>query len=202
MFAEPDAFFREQAKAPGMAASTGCVFGATVASLLGPGYVVGRLVREAAAGADVFLVIGGSLGLLSSSLTLLLLWVAYAITFHAVSWRLGGTAEFRTVFFLTGFGFLPKLFAGVVGLSAVVVATETVGIPGDPSLLTERVAAINRRPVITVARLVGVVFILWSGMLWTFAVRHATGLPLRRVVIPTVPPTLLSIAWELRHIGG
>ncbi|MFB6176621.1 MAG: Yip1 family protein [Halobaculum sp.] len=197
MFRNPDAFFERQATDPSMIAPTACVLLAMFASILGPTYVMGRLVQQASGGVTVFLALGGTLGLFSSSLSLILLWFSHSIAFHFVARRLGGDHDFRDMFFVSGFGFLPYVFSGLLGFFAVFHVFSGVALPTESAALEQTVTALAQSTPIVLARGVGTLFLLWAGLLWTFGIKHVADLPFQRAVLPAAVPTLLSVGWEL-----
>lgn len=202
LFLDPDSFFRRQATGPNMAGSALVVGVAMVATILGPSYLIQRLVSGTDSGLGMFLAVGGTLGMLSSGFTILLFWLVYSILFHSLANYFGGTSEFRRMFFLTGFGFAPLVFAGLGNFLSLYHVLSGVPLPDDPAMLQARFEAVNADPVVQIARLTGVCFLTWRGFLWAFAIKHAADVELRLAAIPAAVPTVASIVWELSQLVG
>ena len=62
---------------------------------------------------------------------------------------------------------------------------------------TQYIQQINSGPLVTLAAVLGIVFTLWSGLLWTFAVKHARQLSTRNAAITVVLPVLIGLG-----VGG
>lgn len=197
---DPDGFYARQADDLEMRRSVLVVTLTGLATMAGPLYLIERLVSATDQVVAVFYAFGGLFGTFTSGLTILLFWLAYSILFFLVGRRLGGVGEFRVVFFLTGFGFLPQFFAGIGSLFALYTVLSGLTIASDPAALQAQFDAVNGNPTVRTARLVGITFLLWRGFIWTFAVRHALDLDLRRAAVPAAIPTVASVGWELSQL--
>ncbi|QSG13626.1 YIP1 family protein [Halapricum desulfuricans] len=196
---DPDTFFERQANELEMRRATLVVLATAFATVLGPAYVFLQLISGTDGPLTVFYAIGGAFGVFTSALTIFVIWILFSILFFTLTRRLGSDSEFRTIFFLTGFGFLPLAFAGVASFLAI-YAVFTVPEAVTSGALRAQIKAMNQHPAIQVIRVVSVGFICWRGFLWAFALKHATDVGLRRSALVAAIPTLASVVWELTHL--
>ena len=125
-------------------------------------------------------------------------WLVYAGVFHALSSVLYDAEEgsFRDTLALTGWGFLPAIGAAIVASVAAFVVFSGTTFPSDPAAMAAFARELQNRPELLVANLLGIVFLLWQGLLWTFAVKHGRGLELREAAITVAIPVALAVLWR------
>lgn len=197
---DPDTFFERQANDLEMRRATLVVLATAFATVLGPAYVFLQLISGTDGPLAVFYAIGGAFGVFTSALTIFVIWILISILFFTLTRRLDSDSEFRTVFFFTGFGFLPLAFAGVASFLAIYAVFTVPEAATSGTLPATQIEAMNQYPTIQVIRVVGVGFICWRGFLWAFALKHATDVDLRQSALVAAIPTLASVVWELTHL--
>ena len=203
LLVDPDAFFRSRARAPTFRGPVAVVLLVALLGIAGSVPVVrattaalpeeaGPLVPLVAATS----VIGGLVGVVVA-------WGLYAVAFHVVSAVVyGARGSFRETLALVGWGFVPSVPEAAI--SAVVTSLLFAGtsLPSDPVALQAAVRALRADPLFTVAGLLGLVFLAWRAMLWTFAVRHARGLTLRQAGLVVAGPVAVALLVDLVGLLG
>jgi hypothetical protein len=203
LLTNPDAFFAERVEAPSLLGPTlvvllVAVLGA-VASYPVLEATMGALPPEAGPFVAVFRVVGALVGVVVT----LLIWVLYAVAFHLVaSLAFDGGGSFRDTFAVVGWGFVPAVFGGLVGVVVNFVVFSGVRFPTDPTRMQPFVQELRGRPAFLVAGVLGIVFLLWSAFLWIFAVRHAEGLDLREAALTVAGPVAVALLFRLNGVFG
>lgn len=191
---DPDGFFTREATDPSFVApvvvvlfagvalnlNTVLVLPAFAASLSGQSETIARVVTLIGA-------VGGSLGVFG-------LWFIYAGCFHTISVYFNGEGRFRTLFLLTGWGFLPLVLQGAFGTAMFQYTLQHVAVPQDPTQLEAFVQGLRDRPPLLVASAVRLVVLAWQALLWTFAVSKARNLDLRESAATVGLPVLVTLA--------
>lgn len=205
LLTNPDAFFRRRAEEPRLVGAFVVVGIVAVVNVVGSWPVLQATTRalpeEASAFGAIIVVFGAVGGIVGA----LVQWVLFAGAFHAISGVLydpDPESDFETTFALTGWGFLPGVFAAVVGAVAAFMVFQGVTFPdfNDPQQVQRFVGQLRDDPVFLVSGLLGIVFLLWQGFLWTFAVRHGRGLEFREAAITVAIPVGLMVLWQLYNV--
>lgn len=196
---DPDSFFREESEDVSTRAPVTVVSLTAVLSLNGPLVLTYALARAAPRGAGSVFVLSGIVGVLVALLVVFALWFFYSVLLHGLATLSGGDATLRETALLAGWGFVPALVTETNNAILRVFLLDDVLDRMDPSSVSivELSATISSHPAIRVATLVTAVGLLWSCLIWTFAVKHAHGLTVRRSLAVAAVPTLVGIAFNV-----
>lgn len=203
LLSDPDAFFRGRADEPsfrGPAVVVLIVIGLGLAGSLPTLRATASALPEAAGPFVplfyIFSVIGGVVGTL-------VIWLLYAGAFHVISAvGYGASGSFRDTVALTGWGFVPRIPEAAISaaISSYVFSGRTY--PADPARLAAVMDQLRSDPLILLASVLGVVFLLWSAFLWTFAVRHGRDLTLRQAAVTVAIPVSIGVGINLLSMFG
>lgn len=194
---DPDAFFRKESSNLRRTRSTVVVVVAAIATTLSS--IIITLELSAAFPDDIRQVaaLGGVIGAVMGFASVFFLWLVFAAVFQVLSRLFDGNGEFRETFFLVGWGFVPTIFSGLVSAAAAYYAVAGAPNPETVQAIEEFSRQLKSRPIWEVANLVGVVFTVWSGFLWTFAVKHARDLELREAALTVGGPVAVMVLWSV-----
>jgi len=211
---DPNAFFRDRSERPSW---KGPVLIVTLIAVLG---VVSSVIQFRATAelytqlfADagesgetagtifqVFQVVGMVVGFVVNYVV----WVLFAVFFYGVSALLDGNGEFSTTLKLVGWGLVPSVVGSVFSLFITVYRYEIEGVTVPADVTAESIQQFSQQvssgPLVMLTGVLGVVFTLWSGVLWTFAMKHARQLTTRNAAITVALPVLFGIAVSLWSI--
>jgi len=211
---DPNAFFRDRSERPSW---KGPVLIVTFIAVLG---VVSSIVQfratadlytqmfaDAGEGAEaagtifqVFQVVGMVIGFVVNYVV----WVLIAAFFYVVSLVFDGTGEFATTLKLVGWGLVPSVVGSVFSLFITVYRYEIEGVTVPTEVTQESMQQFSQQisggPLAALTGVLGIVFTLWSGVLWTFAMKHARQLTTRNAAITVALPVLVGIVVSLWSI--
>ncbi|WP_332898194.1 Yip1 family protein [Haladaptatus sp. CMSO5] len=195
LITNPDAFFREEAESPRLWGAAGIVFIAgglgAIASYLLLSRIVSVLPAEGG-GAVSLLVFAFGIG--GALVAQFVIWLVFAILFHVISIVFDGEGKFTKTLALTGWGFFPSIFGGILGIGAMYLALQGIPAPTSPEAIQAYSLAVTQSSTLRLASLVGIVFTLWSAFLWAFAVKHARNLTFRQGLYTVAIPVGINIA--------
>lgn len=190
-------------KVPALIALVIGVIGA-VSAALAANMFVGILPAEAQAigvlmvgFAAVVAVIGG-----------FLMWFIYGIVFYIISMAFKGEGSLARTLEVTGYGFLPQIFGGIIGalLSYQIIANLTLPIARSPeeiAAVTENLAhVIATDPLAQIAGVVTILFLAWSANIWIFGMKHARNLSTRNAALTVGIPVGLYIIYLIITLAG
>lgn len=132
-------------------------------------------------------------GLFIGVLVSMLVWVLYTSIIYLVSNQFGGDGEFRELFRLVGWGYLPAVFGGLLSFLTIVWILRRVTVPASPTNAEIVTTTIKTSPEMQILTVVLIAFTLWQGYLWMFAVKHARNIPIRPALLSVAGPILVSI---------
>lgn len=203
LLTNPDDFFERRAANPGYLRPALVVLAVAVVNVLG-------VVPTLQATLDALPPEIGALGLLLQAitavvtlLTVLVTWLLYALAFFAVAkLAFDGDGGFGETLAVTGWGFVPALFGAAINAAATVYVFSGVTFPSNPAQVQQFAAELQGDPVLLAAGLLGIVFLLWSAFLWTFAVRHVQSIDLRSAAITVAVPVAFGLLLRLWGVVG
>lgn len=195
---DPDGFYARRSDDPSLLGPGLVVLLAsllnTSSTLLAIPFLTSSLNSEASkAIVSVGYLIGGLVGLLST----FVIWFFFAAAFYLLSNRFTSNGEFRDVFRLVGWGFLPSAIAGLVGIVITFYVIRGLPTPTDPKMARTLLDQMTKHPLVQTSKLIRTVFTLWSGMIWAFAVKHARDLSISDATKVVVFPIAVSIGISL-----
>lgn len=194
LFTDPDRFMVERTSDP---------------TLVGPALVVtlaaiAQISSTVMATQKTAAVVGGSLaavavfiGAITGFLFVFAEWLLVAGLFFLISWALDGDGRFRDTFLLVGWGFVPLVFAFVAQAVATYLVLPAITVPQTAEGTAVMYEQLRTDPIFSFATFLQVPFLLWSGLIWLFAVKHARDLTTREAAITVGVPVALWIAFVL-----
>ncbi|MFC7236488.1 Yip1 family protein [Halosegnis marinus] len=196
----PDRFFRERAGDPGLGGPVAVV---AVVALLGAvaAYPAAEAVAAALpAEAQGFSGITIATTLIGAFVGPFVVWILFAAVFHGLSAFLyDAEGDFRDTLAFTGWGFVPAIVTAVVGIVVGFLVWGSVQFPDatDPQAVQQFTREIRQRPEFIVSGVVGLVVLLWRGMLWTFAMQHCRNIEFREALVTVGVPVGLLFLYRL-----
>jgi hypothetical protein len=205
---DPNAFFRDRNERPSW---KGPVLIVTLIALVGvassiiqirvTSELMNQLAVESGAGEgfqtifQAFQLVGVILGFLFTYV----IWTLWTGIFYGVSALMDGNGNFGTTMKLVGWGFVPSLVGSVFSLLITVYRFEIEGFNppsanAGPQATQQFIQSLSSGPLVVLSAVLGFVFTLWAGVLWTFAMKHARQLTTRQAAISVAFPVLLGLA--------
>lgn len=203
LLTDPDAFFRRRADDPSFAGPVAVVLVVAGLGAVGALPVMRATTATMPAEADPFVSVVAAVGVLGGVVGVFVTWALFALAFHVVSAiAFGASGSFRTTLALTGWGLVPRIpEAAIAGAVAHLVFAD-VRFPSDPQQLSGTVRALRSDPLFVVAGVLGIAFLAWSALLWTFAMRRGRNLTLRQATLTVAGPVALALVVDLLGLLG
>lgn len=202
LLTDPDAFFRRRSDDPSLTGPVAVIVLIAVVSA-----VSATLQFQAMSGlfADVA---GGSIVQAIQAFTIVTTlvgpffsWLLYAVVFYAISVVFDSDGEFTTTLALVGWGFVPSVFGSLARAVLDYYRISVQGITPPAEVTQESMQQFQQQlqagPLVALATALGIVFTLWSALLWTFAMKHARSLSNRDAALTVALPVLVSLAFSL-----
>ncbi|WP_245528976.1 Yip1 family protein [Methanotorris formicicus] len=135
-------------------------------------------------------------------------WLLIAGVMHLISMAFNGVGSFKRTFEFTGYGFLPNLIAlcitipiGYYFLSNAHIQTLTMAQLQNPVVVKQVMSSIIPKPMIYTNLLIGIAVSLWNLGLWTYGIKYARNLELKKAFIVALIPTVLFGAYQLYSVA-
>ncbi|AEF96609.1 Yip1 family protein [Methanotorris igneus] len=135
-------------------------------------------------------------------------WLLIAGVMHLISMAFKGEGSFKRTFEFTGYGFLPNLIAlcitipiGYYFLSNAHVPTLTMAQLQNPAVVKQVMSSIIPKPMVYTNLLIGIAVSLWNLGLWTYGIKYARNLELKKAFIVALIPTVLFGAYQLYSVA-
>lgn len=194
---DPNGFFASRVEDPQSLRAATVVLAVSVIGALSGYLVIQRLfsglpqdVAFAGTIATIFAV-GGAL------VAPFFLWGLYSAVFYVFSLAFDPGGSFKTLAAFTAWGFLPSIINELIGLVLVYVVLGQVQVPTTAEGAAGFQARLVQHSLYRLSIAIGIVFSLWRGFIWTFAVKHARSLSLRESAIVVGIPVAISILFTV-----
>jgi len=197
----PDGFFDRASDDPslvGPALVVAVVAAISAAASLPAVRAVQQAFTGEASAAGSFALVGGVVG---GFVAVFVFWALYTVVFHVLATvAFDGSGSLGRLLAYVGWGHIPAVVSA--GTSAVVnvVVFRAVTPPSNPQQIQGFVRSVRSQPEFLVAGVVGLVVLVWQGLVWTFAVQHSHDIDLRSAAITVAVPVGLQALWQLWNL--
>jgi len=168
--------------------------------------ILGEMMRMPAGAGGVFTSVMAFVSVIGAVVFSLLFWLIITAIFYGISAIFGGEGSFKRTLEFVGYGYIPTIFAGIIGAALTYHLVSTLTLPhipagAEPMEVSRIVQAwaqgLKRHPISMLSSAVGILFTLWSANIWIFAVKHARGLTTRNALLTVGIPVGAYIAYSL-----
>lgn len=190
---DPDGFFAERASELPLRYSVAIV---SIVALINVGnsLLLSSTIDLDNAFGEIAFTVANLFGLIAGVVGVFALWLLYTAAFYVLSIPFDGSGTFRDLFKLVGWGFVPNVLGSLVSLGLTWYVLDSLPEGMGPQELAQ---AYQSHPVIETVGLVGIVFLLWQWMIWTFSVQEGRGLELKEAAFVTAVPVAVNLGFAL-----
>jgi len=155
-----------------------------------------------------FFAVGAYIGIIGSFIGMFAVWLILAVIMHGLSAFFGGEGSFRRTFEFAGYGFLPSLVGSAITVPMSLHYISQTEIPKisiaqlqqNPDVMKTVMLSLLPRDLIYSNLIINLAIIAWSLTVWTFAVKNARNIELRKAFICALIPTLIFGAYQIWSI--
>ena len=125
-------------------------------------------------------------------------WFVVAGLFYAISVLFKGNGSFKQCFEFTGYGFIPAIFASVIGLAVTMVALSTIEFSVEsPELMAQTLMPqLEQNVLIKTLPAITSPLWWWEAYIWIFGIKHARKISTRDALITVgVPVGIASLCF-------
>ena len=153
------------------------------------------VTTPSSSGAVSFTGISVATGVIIGLILMSVSWFLFAGVFYAISTMLRGVGSFKRVLEFTGYGFIPAIIAPVIGLAAVWLAYPGIDFSTiEPQLMKQ---TLMQNPLMKASDIAGIIFLLWSSVIWIFGVKHACNVSRRTATVTVVLPVAVYLLYSM-----
>lgn len=197
LITNPDRFFEKTANQFSLRWPSIIVFAAALMSVSTTLVIALKLAPALSGGAGIVTLFAFFIGSLSGVAVTLILWFVNTGVFFLFSSRFGGSGDFRKLFKFIGWGYLPVFLAGVINLVLLLQAASGIEPVQSMEAATRVSSQLQSHPLLRVSNVLNLIFSVWQGFIWVFALHHARNIGLRAAAICVALPVGLSVMLKL-----
>lgn len=205
----PGRFFEERMKnEPGLKTPALIVLIIGLISAASAALAVNMTIALLPEEAQAFGMLGIAFAAVGAIIMWFLMWGVFGVVFYLISMLFKGEGSLALTLEVTGYGFLPQVFGGIIGtiFSYQVMSNLTIPTirnPEEIAKVAESLASqVAADPLTLVAGLVGIIFLVWSANIWIFGMKHARNLSMRDAALTVGIPVGLYIIYTLITLAG
>jgi len=152
-----------------------------------------------------FFLVGAYIGIIGSFIGMFAVWLILAVIMHGISAFFDGKGSFRRTFEFVGYGFLPSLVGSAVTvplslnyiLNAEIPKFSLAQLQQNPKIVKTIMLSQLPKSLLYSNIIINLAVTAWSLTIWTFAVKHARDIELKKAFVSALIPTLLFGAYQL-----
>lgn len=130
-------------------------------------------------------------GIISAFVMTFVVWAVVSLMLHGISGLFGGVGSFKTLLKLVAFSYIPSIILSPVNMYFSYEFGQIIEKYG----VLEGIKA--GETVAASTGLIGVAVLLWQYVYWTFAVKNAEDLPLKKAAICAAIPLVVMLSISL-----
>jgi len=163
--------------------------------------MISKIVSSSPSDMAPFMAIGGVIGAVGGILIVYLMWLILSGIFYLLAGLFLSEVEFKRVFEFVGYGFVPVIFSSIIGIVTLYAMLPSMEFSfTDPTLMEMSLKKMLENPLSQIAQVIGIVFTLWSGYIWVFAVKNATSITTKNALIVVGIPVGLYLIYEIYSV--
>jgi hypothetical protein len=120
-------------------------------------------------------------------------WIVYSAVFYLVSMAFSNEGNFRDVFWLSGWGFLPWVLSGILWLSAMIISAQAIGAPVISSENPVFVQLVQQTTLVQATQYIDHLAVVWSLGLWAILLKQVRGLNNLQAIIAVAPVAVFEL---------
>jgi len=171
-------------------------------------FLVTKLSQAFPAEIAKFFVVGACIGIIGSFIGMFAVWLILAVIMHGLSAFFNGEGSFRRTFEFVGYGFFPSLVGSAITVpmswyyvsQAEVPKISIAQLQQNPKVVKSIMLSIIPKDLVYSNIIINVAVTAWSLTIWTFAIKHAREIELRKAFICALIPTLLFGVYQVWSI--
>lgn len=205
----PGRFFEERMKnEPGLKTPALIVLIIGLISAASAALAVNMTIALLPEEAQAFGMLGIAFAAVGAIIMWFLMWGVFGVVFYLISMLFKGEGSLARTLEVTGYGFLPQVFGGIIGtiFSYQVMSNLTIPTIRNPEEITKVAESLASQaaadPLTLVAGLVGILFVVWSANIWIFGMKYARNLSTRDAALTVGIPVGLYIVYTLITLTG
>ncbi|ADC70046.1 Protein of unknown function DUF2143 [Methanocaldococcus sp. FS406-22] len=147
------------------------------------------------------------IGLISSFVGGIVSWLIIAGVMYLISMAFKGKGSFKKTLSFTGYGFLPNIIGALITipiayyfLSQVHVQPLTIAQMQNPVIVQMAIKQIIPKTLIYTNTIIGFGITLWNLYIWTYAIKYARNLDLKKAFITALIPTIIFGLYQLYSV--
>jgi len=145
---------------------------------------------------------------ITTFITVFVIWLIITVIVYGLSALFGGEGSFYRTFTFIGYGFLPSLIGSLITtpisvyyiMNAEIPEIDLTQLEQNPEIIDALITSLLPNEIIYSTLIINIAMIVWSLVIWSFALKHAREIDLRKaficVLIPTVPLVIYQI-WSV-----
>jgi hypothetical protein len=175
----------------------GIISGISAAAI--SGLTIQLLPSEMAAMGSVITAIGVVGGVIGG----FLMYLIWTVIFYGISALFKGQGTFKRTLQVVGYGMFPQIFGGLISTVIIYVYVSGISVPeiSDPALIEQVLLELMASPMLQLASLIGMIFLLWSASIWIFGIQQARNLTQRDAIITVGVPVAIYLVYTIIALG-
>jgi hypothetical protein len=156
-----------------------------------------------------FFMIGAYIGIVGSFVWIFAIWFIIAAIMHALSAVFNGKGSFRRTFEFTGYGFFPCLIGVLITTPISAYFISQASVPSidltnaqSEEVMEKLILSLIPRDLAYSNLLINLAVSVWSLTLWTFAIRYARNLTIRKAFVTALIPTAIFAVYQIYSVVG
>ena len=171
-------------------------------------FLMNKLSQAFPAEITQFFLVGAYIGIIGSFVGIFAVWLILAVIMHGISSFFGGKGSFRRTFEFTGYGFLPSLVGSAITvplslnyiLNAKIPRISITQLQQNPNVIKTVMLSLIPKDLVYSNLIINLAITAWSLTIWTFAVKHARDIELKKAFVSALIPTIIFSIYQVWNL--
>jgi len=171
-------------------------------------FLMNKLSQAFPAEITQFFLVGAYIGIIGSFVGIFAVWLILAVIMHGISSFFGGKGSFRRTFEFTGYGFLPSLVGSAITvplslnyiLNAKIPKISITQLQQNPNVIKTVMLSLIPKDLVYSNLIINLAITAWSLTIWTFAVKHARDIELKKAFVSALIPTIIFSIYQVWNL--
>jgi len=171
-------------------------------------FLMNKLSQAFPAEITQFFLVGAYVGIIGSFVGIFAVWLILAVIMHGISSFFDGKGSFRRTFEFVGYGFLPSLVGSAITIPLSLNYILNVQVPKislaqlqqNPKIVKTIMLSLLPKSLLYSNIIINLAVTAWSLTIWTFAIKHARDIELRKAFVSALIPTIIFSIYQLWNL--
>lgn len=161
-------------------------------------FIIDKLKESMPSEASSYMLPGMIIGMIAGVIVGVATWIIMSAIFYIISSLFNAEGTFKKTVEFVGYGFIPKIFASIIGLIILYIILPNMDISTNLQMNEQNLQQIaGNTPLMWLYQITGFITAIWSASIWIFGIAHARKISVKNSFLTVIVPVGLGIIYSI-----